>query len=288
VDIRLDGFWKAVDDELKEGRRLADGLSTFAFNRGPEPSEEEDFEEEILATVIARLYQRLLLVCDVLHLQGFLGNFSAGWGRYKNPTSLRHMSWTGVFYCPALEYLADSFEALSAILPRTGPTAVSFDRIGLLEQVLRGTPKLIRDRALHPSKELQIRDAVYSTLIHVFPDTVREVPIAQVSKIYKPDIGVRSLKAAIEYKFADSERDARLVLGQIYEDIHGYSGSADWSNFYAVVYMTDAFLTQAQVDAEWQMTDVPHSWKPILVTGTGARRSPKGRSPKSRRKRRTA
>jgi hypothetical protein len=72
---------------------------------------------------------------------------------------------------------------------------------------------------------------------------------------------VRSLKAAVEYKFVTSEQEARSALGQIYEDIYGYAGSADWTRFCAVIYMTDAFLTQAQVDAEWQLTDVPHCWE---------------------------
>jgi REase_DpnII-MboI len=286
VDIRPDTFWKAVDGELKEGHRLVGKLETFAFNRRGKTSAEEDFDDEILSTVIGRLHQRILLACDVLNLQAFLVHFNLGWGRFKRPTSLSYMGWVGVLYCPALEYLADSFEALSAVLPRADGAAVSFDRIGLLEQVLRGTPKLIHDRGLHPSRELEISDAVYSMLIHMFPDTVREVPIAQVSKAYKPDIGVRSLKAAIEYKFADSERKSRLVLGQIYEDIHGYAGSADWTNFFAVIYMTGAFLTQAQVDAERQLTDVPHSWKPILVTGMGSRTSPEGLPAKRRRPRR--
>jgi len=45
----------------------------------------------------------------------------------------------------------------------------------------------------------------------------------------------------------------------------------DWSTFYAVIYMTDQFLTRHQVEAEWRMTGVPHTWRPILVTGRGHR-----------------
>jgi hypothetical protein len=56
---------------------------------------------------------------------------------------------------------------------------------------------------------------------------------------------------------------------EFYEDIHGYEGSADWTMFYAVFYTTDAFLTRAQVEAEWNLTGVPHSWKVMLITGRG-------------------
>jgi hypothetical protein len=62
------------------------------------------------------------------------------------------------------------------------------------------------------------------------------------------------------------------MLGEIYTDIHGYSGSADWTHFYAVIYMTGAFMTRHQIEAEWKLTNVPHNWKCILVTGAGERR----------------
>lgn len=272
MDFSFTVFWKAIDDELKEGRRLVDKIETIALYQDNQQNDEQQFTNEILATLISRLHQRILLTCDYFHLQSFLAHFQLTWASFKNPIHLKYNSYAGVLYCPALEYLADAFESLAAIYPRPeGSIAVSFERMGILEQILRGTPKIIRDRQLSPSTEAEIRNAVYDTLIHVFPETVREVPIAQVSKAYKPDIGIRSLKAAVEYKFADSEEETRKLLGQIYEDIHGYAGSSDWINFFAVLYMTDAFLTQAQVDAEWQMTNVPHSWKPILVTGRGAR-----------------
>jgi hypothetical protein len=112
----------------------------------------------------------------------------------------------------------------------------------------------------------------YRTLIHVFPDTGREVPIAKVSKCYKPDIGVPSLKAAIEFKFADTDAELKKSIGGIYEDVAGYGGSEDWRHFYAVFYMTDAFITQHQVEAEFKVSKVDRQWKPIVVQGRGSRK----------------
>jgi hypothetical protein len=268
-------FWNAVDDKIDEGRRLVDKLGDFANIRAAVHGyiEEEDFTEELLRVLIEQVRQRILLMCDVACLNAFLANFGEGWKQFKNPTQLTLAPWIGVLYCPALEFLADCLNSIEVVVPRTEESArTSSDRMRILEQVLRGTSKIIWDRKLEPSKESEIRNAVYDVLIHVFPDTVREVPIAQVSKIYKPDIGVRSLKAAVEYKFADNESEARSLLGGIYEDIHGYAGSEDWKTFFAVLYMTGNFLTLDQVIAEWQMTNVPHSWKPIVVTGRGARK----------------
>jgi len=143
--------------------------------------------------------------------------------------------------------------------------------IMLLEQILRGTAKMLSDREIEPTNEAEVRNEVYKTLIHVFPDTVREIPIAKISKTYKPDIGVRRLKSAIEYKFVSTSTEAKTAIGGIFEDINGYEGSLDWTTFYAVIYMTDNFITQDQVEAEFTLSKVPHHWKPIVVFGKGKR-----------------
>jgi hypothetical protein len=49
----------------------------------------------------------------------------------------------------------------------------------------------------------------------------------------------------------------------IFEDIQGYAGSEDWKTFYAVIYQTDHFMTQAQIDEEFKLSKVDHNWKPI-------------------------
>lgn len=132
---------------------------------------------------------------------------------------------------------------------------------------------MLSDRKIEPSNEAEVRAEVYKTMIHVFPDTVKEIPITKVSKTYKPDIGVKRLKSAIEYKFVDSEEEAKTAIGGIFEDIQGYEGSDDWTTFYAVIYMTDNFLTQDQVKAEFKLSKVPHHWKPLVVYGKGKRKS---------------
>ena len=91
------------------------------------------------------------------------------------------------------------------------------------------------------------------------------------TKTYKPDIGIKSLSTAIEYKFADSVEEVKKAVGGLYEDMRGYSGSKDWTTFYAVIYMTDAFFTQQQIMSEFERTSEDENWKPLLVIGKGAR-----------------
>ncbi|QXP55184.1 hypothetical protein H0I25_13995 [Cellulophaga sp. HaHa_2_95] len=185
---------------------------------------------------------------------------------------LDFIHFVDVFYSPAQWIFRQHLEAITSHI-KIGTENDYEDTYSkrLLEQILRGTPKMIYDRALEPSKESEVQSEVYKTLIHVFPDTVREIPIAKISKTYKPDIGIKQLKSAIEYKFVDSAKEAKTSIGGIFEDIQGYEGSEDWTTFYAVIYMTDNYLTVDQVEAEFKLSKVPHNWKPIVVYGKGSR-----------------
>ena len=264
-------FWSEIRAETARANELVSHLEELAASGIG--GERFDFTRHQLSHFIGRLRLRTLLACDVLAAASFRDEFERGWLPYQaDPTKLQLAPWIGALICPALDYLSNSLAAFSPLLPKgDAPLYGDDQRLRLLDQILEGTPKLLADRGLLPNNEADVRREIYNVLLHVFPDTVREIPILQPSKAYRPDIGVRSLKAAVEYKFVDSAESAKTCLGAIYEDIHGYSGSADWSTFYAVIYMTDQFLTRHQVEAEWRMTGVPHTWRPILVTGRGHR-----------------
>ncbi|GAA3734262.1 hypothetical protein GCM10022422_16440 [Flavobacterium ginsengisoli] len=50
-----------------------------------------------------------------------------------------------------------------------------------------------------------------------------------------------------------------------------YEGSADWRLFYAVIYMTNSYMTQDQLEMEFQISKIPNNWKPLIVYGKGSR-----------------
>lgn len=272
--IDAEVFWKEVRSDTARAYEAVNNLDQIAQTSGSTLDEEEENNREILMWVMERLHLRLVLATDALGAESFRTTVERSWSKFqKSPTALEYSHSIGGLYCPALEYISDALRVLSMLI--TDPQAANYrDEQDLvrLQQILEGTPKLIRDQGLQPRSEKEVRTAMYGLLLHFFPDTVREVPIAKVSKTYKPDIGIRSLKVGIEYKFADSELELKTCIGGIFEDILGYSGSADWTTFYAVIYMTDAFMTRAQVQSEWQLSNVPHEWRPILVTGRGERR----------------
>ena len=112
----------------------------------------------------------------------------------------------------------------------------------------------------------------------------RSINIMGIVRDFKPDGGVRNLKAAIEFKFASSRSEVSRAIGGILDDISGYTGSLDWTRFYTVVYQTEAFETEPRIKQELARAGTV-TWQGILVTGSGGRRLPNKRSPARRRER---
>lgn len=190
---------------------------------------------------------------------------------------IEYFHMVDVFYSPIATILKRHLEAITSfkeVEPQDDVYDETF-KSKLLERVLSSTGKIILDREIIPSNESMVQKAVYDVLIHIFPDTIKEFSIPKVSKNYVPDIGIKSLKTAIEYKFIDNKNDVKKAIGGVYEDILGYEGTLDWNTFYAVFYMTKPFLTLEQIKAEFQDSKAPIHWKPILVIGDGERKTKK-------------
>ncbi|MDR5769724.1 hypothetical protein [Caballeronia sp. LZ028] len=190
----------------------------------------------------------------------------------KNVASLSLLPYVGELHSDTLSLFWKYHSTLSSLMGEDTTQQAEDERRKQFEGILINTPKIVKDRSVEPSNEAEVRKCVYDLLIHVFPDAVREASIIQGTKTYKPDIGVKSLKTAAEYKFADSVEEAKKAIGGLYEDMRGYAGSEDWTHFFAVVYMTDAFFTQQQIMAEFKHTRADDNWKPILVIGKGGRK----------------
>ena len=235
-----------------------------------------EYYEDLLRYKLDGLLIDISFVLELLGLQSLLSQFKEEIQGYKekNKGKLHNLA-PGVFgdlTYPAIGLINRYITAISLTADVPDDEDSIEKQRSHLERILVSTPKIIHDREIKPQSEADVRKAVYDILIHIFPDTVREVPIAKVSKTYKPDIGIKSLKTAVEYKFADSKEEVKRCIGGVYEDIKGYEGSEDWKFFYAVIYMTDAFFTQAQINEEFKMSGVEHNWKPILVVGRGERK----------------
>lgn len=140
-----------------------------------------------------------------------------------------------------------------------------------IRSILESTPHILHDQGIEPHNEAAVKAAIFAYLRIMYADTIREFSIGQEIKTFKPDMGNRSLKLAIEYKFADTEAEVKNSVDGIFADIHGYDRSGDWQYFYSVIYQTQPFVTPAQIESQFAAIEDSTNWRCILVTGTGNR-----------------
>ncbi|MFM0549666.1 hypothetical protein P0D69_01680 [Paraburkholderia sediminicola] len=246
--------------------------------------EEHNMEVGHFAAHLKKIYVSMCLLIESIGYKELLMDLKYGFKKYKNNlTTIVLIPYVGEYYSESLSYFWSYYENITRLFDFDTAGHSDTKERALLMSILQNTPKIVYDRNVTPESEADVRKCVYELLIHVFPDTVREVPISQVTKTYKPDIGIKSLKTAVEYKYAVSDEEAKKIIGGIYEDIKGYGGSEDWKHFYAVLYMTEPFYTPQQIQSEFNSVGVGKNWIPILVHGNGTRRtSKKSNVPKKR------
>jgi hypothetical protein len=224
--------------------------------------------QERIAFLVERVFRETAILAERLGLPKYRRDIMRKMRAFKDLAQTEIASEDYTFHSAPLSDARTMFDSLAVM---TNGRAVT--GLGVFENILASTPKIVASGRLIPSNEAQVRNAVRKVLGFAFPDVVREVPIPKNLKTYKPDIGVRSLLAAAEYKYIDSKSEAKSALDGIYADMRGYSGSHEWRSFYAVLYLTGPFYTQKDVEAEFELVKADLSWKPLVVFGDGRRTS---------------
>lgn len=240
----------------------------------PEEMFGDPFLRSRLSFELDKLHTSILFALELLNLPSMSARLQEHYEPIRKKMETEDFL-TKVFEptCPALEVLdeySSALESLAGLDEKVLEQKSIFGR-DTLHQVLNWTPVIIRDADIEPSNESHVQKRVYDMLKHVFPDTAREYPIPKGIKSYRPDFCIRSLKSAVEYKFCDSEEEMKKQVDGIIQDVGAYSNSEDWKNFYAVIYMTDSFWTQAQVETHLRNSGVTENWRILLVTGKGSR-----------------
>jgi hypothetical protein len=169
------------------------------------------------------------------------------------------------YHSPPLQIARDYFESL-----RTLTQGRDITGLGVFENILQNAGKIVKELGIEPTNEKHVRDALRKVLSFAFPDVVKEIPLEKTLKMYRPDIGVTSLMAAAEVKFATTKEEATAAIDGIYSDMKGYSGRDEWRSFYAVIYMTEPFYSQKDVEREFRLVKAELSWTPFVVIGPGA------------------
>lgn len=261
IDKLHDYYWRQdlmLDTEIDDFQ--------YAINE-----EKKNNDEEALNYQLNSIINRVFITLDYLGLNATIEKFKLDLEKKSNSELIRHDSWIDIYYSPKLVFLKDFINSI-LVGQETENGIFENNSYYTLERILKGTPKIIFDRDIEPKNEAEVQREVQKVLIHMFPDTLREFSIPKIAKSYKPDFGIKSLKCAIEYKFVDSEDEAKKFIGSIFEDVGAYEGYEYWKHFYAVIYMTKPFLTQDQVEEEFKIAKIPKNWKPIIVYGVGGRK----------------
>ncbi|CAN7636648.1 hypothetical protein LJR234_005064 [Mesorhizobium amorphae] len=174
------------------------------------------------------------------------------------------------FYSPVLGELDATFEAMAVMVDGSATTGMS-----MLESILKNTAGIIADRELDPQEELAVDHAIAKIVRYAFPDFVDKPQIDKAVTKYKPDFGVKSLGALVEYKFAVDETGVKVALEGISADMINYAGDPNWGKFYAVIYTTLPILHANVIEEHFRSkTKEGDRWSIIFVNGPG-RQGPK-------------
>ena len=221
---------------------------------------------EVMAFYVDKAFRDTMILAERLGLPALRRDISKSRAAISDLSALVPTPYDVLLHSEPLAEAAKYFDSLECMTRGRAITG-----LGAFETVLQNTAKIIEARGVLPRNEAEVREAVRETLSFCFRDVVREIPLARMFKVYRPDIGVTSLMAAAEYKFIDSKTEAKKSLDEIYADMKGYSGRYEWRSFFAVFYLTAPFYSQKDVDEEFRLVKAELSWTPIVVIGRGGR-----------------
>jgi hypothetical protein len=141
--------------------------------------------------------------------------------------------------------------------------------IDYLENILNNTEYLLKSFDIKIENETSINRSMRKILYSVFNDVSNiHQPFSKIAKCYQPDIVIPSLKTCIEYKFAKDETRLINTIGEIYEDVHGYSNHQNYNLFYAVFYFqSPSPFPQNRFNEIVKQKKFPQEWKLLLING---------------------
>jgi hypothetical protein len=74
------------------------------------------------------------------------------------------------------------------------------------------------------------------------------------------------VNTAVEFKIIENEQEVATAISGVIEDIGGYRGSKEWTQFFSVFYQKHPFMTEAQARRVIERAG-GDNWTPIVVNG---------------------
>jgi hypothetical protein len=237
-----------------------------------------------------QLYDHLLIILEAAEMPEARADLIAKWAEFqKQENGLRHTDQFGDFdhlTSPVIEYLDNLVSALrmSVTNQMTSEEAWALAR---LEAILEDGSTLVHRRNKAPANEGEFQKIMQDYLSAFFPDFDRSPKIPGTIKHFKPDCGIINIHAAIEFKLAHTEKEAKVALSGVIEDTAGYKGSREWTRFYAVIYQAHPFLPKSHMKSDMKRVGAL-TWTPILLNGKTTPKAKKLRPSKTSASMKTA
>lgn len=268
---QIQSICTSLDIALAEARDTVNTINTKTIS-GHYGTDPYDFLDEQLEYFLTKAFRLTAIALEQLDLPRTRRQLTSDFRSFekKGLSKTRFLPDFDSTECKPLECLQHYVDGIRLLSDTTESSLEQHER-SRLEVLLRDTAVLTRKRGIAPRKEQDIQDVMNDYLSAAFPSYSTGFSIAGTLKNFKPDGGVRNLRTAIEFKFANSEQELNTALGGVFEDIAGYSGSDDWTRFYSVVYMTEPFKSEAAFGGDLKRAGAT-AWQAVLVNGSGQRK----------------
>jgi hypothetical protein len=216
-----------------------------------------------------QLYDHLLIVLEAAQMPEARADLIAKWSEFKNQKGgLRHTDRFNDFdhlTSPVLEYLDTLVSGLRMTVTNQMTSEEAWT-LARLEALLEDGSVLVHRRKKAPRNEKQFQEIMEDYLRACFSDFDSSPKIPGTIKNFKPDCGIISIQAAIEFKLAHTEEGAKTAFGGVIEDTAGYKGSREWTRFYAVIYQAHPFLPKSHMKSDMKRVGAL-TWTPVLLNG---------------------
>jgi REase_DpnII-MboI len=208
-----------------------------------------------LNPISIKLYRAVAILAERLGVPLFAAEVAKKFQSYSGGRLLKMIDHDDVgMYSPALARVRSLYQSLTTMTDGRAVTGIDVFRT-----ILQNTHGIIHAKGLEPTNEAEVRNAIFEIMKFVFHDAIREIPMGQLLKMFKPDIGVRSLMVAVEYKFAGSDMGVKKPLDEIYTDMRGYSGHYEWRTFFAVIYTTAPLVSKERLEGKFRGVIYPRA-----------------------------
>ena len=257
-------LWQ-IEDEVfgSSGRRYDGGMY--------------EYPQDALEGLLVELHDLLLVVLEAAEMPETRASLVGAWGGFTSEKQgLRHTKNNGLYEnceSPAMTFLQHVIHGLRMSVS-DGISSEDAWTLSRLEAMLRDTPALVHRRGRRPADELELQEIMHDYVSACFADYRQDPKIGGALKAFKPDCGIASVGAAIEFKIVHNKDQMAVAFSGVAEDTAGYKGSKDWTRFYAVIYQAQPFILESHLRSDLKRIGAA-TWIPIVVNGPTKEKAPK-------------